>query len=272
VVAAGAGAAALVLALLVPRRGPGLGVLAAAVAGVVGVLGLLVVGIDAFGGFTPVLLESLLIPLGLVLAVQLKASAAGALVVPSTRTSGLALVLGALVTVLAGIGVLSTPSVIAPWAATATVEGDASEQAEADIEVAAWLSGTEPDASGGSVTRRRRPVGWPPTGAATRGPPRPACSTGRLQTCRRCGTSWQVRDPQLRGVHGQLIDLVATKRLQVVAVADFVRSGDDDDVDRLRALQEREREQTADLEAGITALLQRVEESLDDRSRFSAAF
>jgi hypothetical protein len=267
VVAAGAGAAALALALLVPRRGPGQGVLAAEIAGVVGVLGLLVVGLDAFGGFTRVLRESLLIPLGLVLAVVLAASAAGALAVRSTRTSGLAPVLGALLTVAAGVGVLSAPSVVAPWAATGTVEGEASEQAEADIEVAAWLSGTEPDALarfGASAAEADRLATDRSIDAETTASRLLDGPAAELAALRDELSALQVRDAQLSGVHRHLIDLVETKRLQVVAIAEFFRSGDDGAVDRLRALQVQEQQQTVDLEAGIAALLERVEDSLDD--------
>ncbi|WP_369255250.1 hypothetical protein [Geodermatophilus amargosae] len=267
VVAAGAGGAALAMALLVPRRGPGLGVLAAEVAGGVGVLGLLVVGLDAFGGVTPVLLESLAIPLGLVLAVVLAASAAGALAVRSTRTSGLAPVLGALLTLLAGVGVLSAPSVVAPWAATGTVEGEASQQAEADIEVAAWLSGTEPDArarfdaSAAEAARLATDRSIDPQTTASRLLNGPAAELAALRDEL---AAMQVRDSQLSGVHGQLTDLVENKRLQVVAIAAFFRSGDEGEVDRLRGLRAQEHQQTVDLEAGIVALLERVEDSLDD--------
>jgi hypothetical protein len=87
---------------------------------------------------------------------------------------------------------------------------------------------------------------------------------GRSAALRDDLAAMRVKDAQLAVVHQLLIDLVETKRLQVVAIADFLRSEDAPDVDRLRHLQVQERQQPLDVEAGIAALQQRVEESLDD--------
>ncbi|TYP89001.1 M48 family metalloprotease [Blastococcus xanthinilyticus] len=268
VVAGGAGAAALALALLVPRRGPGAGALAAVVAGLTGVLGLLVVALPDFGGSLVDLLESLAIPLGLGLAALLVASAAGGLAVRSTAGSRPAPVLGALLTLLAGIGVLSAPSVIAPWAVPASAQpGAALGAAEAGIEIATWLSSTEPDARArmrASAIEAEQlatdPAIDPQTGASLllEGP------VAGLAALRDDLTGVRVQDAQLRAVHQQLIDLVETKRLQVLAIASFLSSEDMQHVDRLRALRAQEAQQTSDVEAGIAALLDRVEDSLDD--------